>query len=134
MKSETAKIDVDAPKAPRRFVFVLLDQFTLLSFASAVECLRIANRMLNRTAYEWRLIGENGDISCCSAGTQFRLDGDLEEIGRDDTLVICGGIDVQEATTKRLLSWLRREARKGVPVIGLCTAAYTLARAGLLDG
>jgi transcriptional regulator GlxA family with amidase domain len=29
----------------RRFVFVLLDQFTMLCFSSAVEALRIANRM-----------------------------------------------------------------------------------------
>ncbi len=134
MQQRATRTATDKDNRPRRFVFVLLDRFTLLSFASAVECLRIANRMLNRTAYEWRLIGENGESSCCSAGTQFYLDGDLTEISRDDTLVICGGIDVQEATTKRLLSWLRREARKGVPVIGLCTAAYTLARAGLLDG
>ena len=56
------------------------------------------------------------------------------ELGRDDTIVICGGIDVQQATTKRLLNWLRREARKGVNIIALCTATYTLARAGLLDG
>ena len=35
--------------APERFVFVLLDNFTLLSFASALDALRIANRMLGRT-------------------------------------------------------------------------------------
>ena len=34
----------------RRFVFVLLDNFTLLSFASALECLRIANRMMGGPA------------------------------------------------------------------------------------
>jgi transcriptional regulator GlxA family with amidase domain len=33
--------------APERFVFVLLDNFTLLSFASALDALRIANRMLD---------------------------------------------------------------------------------------
>ena len=43
----------------------------------------------------------------------FKLDGDLDELSREDTIVVCGGIDVQDATTKRLLSWLRREARKG---------------------
>jgi transcriptional regulator GlxA family with amidase domain len=37
-------------------------------------------------------------------------------------------------TDKRLLGWLRREARKGLMVGGLCTAAYCLAKAGLLDG
>jgi transcriptional regulator GlxA family with amidase domain len=33
-----------------------------------------------------------------------------------------------------VLNWLRREARRGVTVGGLCTAAYSLAKAGLLDG
>ncbi len=119
---------------PKRFAFVLLDNFTLLSFASAIECLRIANRMLGHKAYDWVLIGEGGETTSCSAGTEFRLDSDLVDLSRDDTLVLCGGINIQEATTKRLLSWLRREARKAMPIVGLCTAAYTLARAGLLDG
>ena len=123
----------DAPSKPRRFVFVLLENFTLLSFASAVESLRIANRMSDRELYSWRLIGEGGETMTCSAGTEFQLEGDLDELQRDDTVMVCGGIDVQHATTKRLLNWLRREARKGLVLGGLCTAAYTLARAGLLD-
>ena len=76
----------------------------------------------------------DGDVAYCSAGMGLKLDGDLGEVGRDDVVMVCGGIDVQAATTKKLLSWLRREARKGVPVAGLCTAAYSLAKAGLLDG
>jgi transcriptional regulator GlxA family with amidase domain len=119
---------------PRRFVFVLLENFTLLSFSSAVECLRIANRMSGKTLYEWSLIGEGGDSVTCSAGTSFNLDGDLGELQRDDTIMICGGVQVQAATSKKLLAWLRREARKGLPVGGLCTAAFSLAKAGLLDG
>jgi len=92
----------DAEKT-RRFVFVLLENFTMLSFASAVECLRIANRMAGRPAYDWRLIGEDGGRVRCSAGAEFTLDGDLDDLGRDDTLVVCSGIDVQAATTKKLL-------------------------------
>ena len=61
---------------PRRFVFVLMENFTLLSFASAVESLRIANRMSGTSMYEWRIIGEGGDTVSCSAGTAFQLDGD----------------------------------------------------------
>ncbi len=127
------RIPVD-PDKPRRFVFVLLDQFSLMCFASAIESLRIANRMSGRTVYTWITIGEGGETTVCSAGTVFQLDGDLEELARDDTVMICGGLDVQDTTTKKVLGWLRREARKGLVVGGLCTAAYTLAKAGLLEG
>ena len=122
------------PAEPRRFVFVLLDNFTLLSFASALECLRIANRMLDEKVYSWMLIGEGGNTVSCSAGTEFKLDADLIELEREDTILVCGGINVAKSTSKKLLSWLRREARKGMPLGGLCTAAYSLAKAGLLDG
>ncbi|WP_377505506.1 GlxA family transcriptional regulator [Octadecabacter sp. R77987] len=123
-----------AGKKPRRFVFVLLQDFTMLCFASALESLRIANRMSGQELYRWTLIGEGGDTVTCSNGTEFKLQADLEELGRDDTVMICGGIDVQSATTKKVLSWIRREARRGVIMGGLCTAAYSLAKAGLLDG
>ncbi|MDF1668979.1 MAG: GlxA family transcriptional regulator [Roseovarius sp.] len=121
-------------KQPTRYVFVLLDDFTLLCFSAAVECLRIANRMAEETLYDWVLAGEGGDTVRCSAGAAFHVDMDLEELRRDDVLMLCGGINVQSATTKKVLNWLRREARRGLKVGGLCTAAYTVARAGLLDG
>ncbi|MBT8415068.1 MAG: GlxA family transcriptional regulator [Boseongicola sp.] len=130
---QTIEIETDGGK-PRRFVFVLLDQFTMLCFACAIESLRIANRMSGKTLYEWSVVGEGGDTATSSSGTSFKLDSDLEEVGRDDTVVLCGGIDVANATTKRLLNWVRRESRRGVSMGGLCTAGYSLAKAGLLDG
>jgi len=118
----------------RRFVFLLLDKFTMLSFAGAIEPLRIANRIIGREAYTWVLAGEGGKEQTCSNGASFKLDMGLDEIEREDTVLVCGGIDVQKATTKPILNWLRREARRGAAIGGLCTAAYTLAKAGLLDG
>ncbi|MFD1158023.1 GlxA family transcriptional regulator [Roseovarius aestuarii] len=131
---ETAKISTATSKAPRRYVFVLMDNFTLLCFSAAVESLRIANRMAGETLYDWVLAGEGGTTVSCSAGAEFKLDIDLAELRRDDILLMCGGINVQAATTKKMLNWLRREARRGLKVGGLCTAAYTVAKAGLLDG
>ena len=119
---------------PRRFVFLLLDRFTMLSFAGAIEPLRIANRVAGKPIYEWRLIGEGGVSATCSNGASFQLDMGLEELDRDDTLLVCGGIDVQRATTKPIIAWLRREARRGMAIGGLCTGSWTLAKAGLLDG
>ena len=119
---------------PKRFVFVLLDNFTMLCFSCALESLRIANRMSGQALYSWVLAGEGGETVSCSAGTEFKVDQDLSEVGRDDYVLICGGIDVQSATTKKVLNWVRREARRGATLGGLCTAGYTLAKAGLLDG
>ena len=126
-----SSVDKDETK---RYVFVLLKNFTLLSFSSALESLRIANRMAGRDIYSWRIIGEGGQVAYCSAGTGIQLNGDLDDVARNDVVMLCGGIDVQNVTTKRLLGWMRREARKGVVIAGLCTAAYALAKAGLLNG
>lgn len=137
MQTDAGKIEVKTQGGPRRFVFVLLDNFTLLSFASALDCLRIANRMAEQQLYEWVIVGDvegESDTVSCSAGSRFHIDMPLCELNRDDTVLLCGGTDIQNATGKRILNWLRREARRGLPVGGLCTAAYVMARAGLLDG
>ena len=134
MLNENTVIKLNANvKSPRRFVFVLMENFTLLSFSSALDALRIANRMAGKTLYEWTFIGENEEVVSCSAGTQFKLDNSLIELHRDDTVLLCGGTSIQEATTKKLIGWLRREARRGLTIGGLCTAAYPMAKAGLLD-
>tara|TARA_B100001248_G_scaffold261053_1_gene250994 strand:+ start:6991 stop:7995 length:1005 start_codon:yes stop_codon:yes gene_type:complete len=134
MLNENSVIKFNANvKSPRRFVFVLMENFTLLSFSSALDALRIANRMSGKTLYQWTFIGENEGVVSCSAGTQFKLDNSLIELHRDDTILLCGGTSIQEATTKKLIGWLRREARRGLTIGGLCTAAYPMAKAGLLD-
>lgn len=124
----------DQGPAPRHFVFLLLDNFTLLSFAAAVDALRIANRMSGRKAYTWSLAGEGGETARCSAGASFALDMGLDDVRREDVVLIIGGIDVQAATTPAVMNWLRKIARRGSIIGGLCTGAYPMARSGLLDG
>ncbi len=119
---------------PRNFAFVLMENFTMLCFAAAVESLRIANRMSGKELYTWQLMADGGMPVKSSAGIEFVVGSDLVEVTRDDTIMLCGGVDIQAATTKKMLAWLRREARRGPTIAGLCTAAFTVARAGLLDG
>ena len=55
--------------------------------------------------------------------------------GPIDTLIVAGGRGVQAAARDpRLTDWLRLAARRSRRVTSVCTGAFLLARAGLLDG
>ncbi|MBC7133196.1 MAG: GlxA family transcriptional regulator [Roseovarius sp.] len=134
MASQLEPREGRAPGAPTRFVFVLLDRFTLLSMAAALESLRIANRVAGAELYRWALTGDTDDAVISSSGVRFAVDFPLCELDRDDVVILCGGLDVQTTATPGMLNWLRREARRGLRIGGLCTAAWVMARAGLLEG
>ncbi len=121
-------------RARHHVVFLMLERFTLMAFAGAIEPLRLANRMSGKALYDWRMISESGGPMTCSNGTEIRVSGGLGDIPNDALIVVCGGVDVQRATTPGVLSWLRKRARYGNPIAGICTGAWTLAKAGLLDG
>lgn len=115
------------------FVFLLIDKFSMIAFASAIEPLRIANRMADERLYSWRLASENAAPITCSNGTRLMPDIALEDIDRDAMILVCGGLDVKQATTTGVLSWLRKQSRRGVSLGALCTGTYSLVKAGLLD-
>lgn len=127
-------VTVTVPEKPSHYVFVPLEGFTMMCMASAVDALRIANRMSGANLYSWTMAGDGGATIYCSAGIGFVMEQDLEPLGRDDSVMVIGGVDVAQASNKRVIGWLRREARRGITIGGLCTASYTLAVAGLLDG
>ena len=122
------------PDRPQRYLFLLLDRFTMISFAAAIEPLRLANRLAGRAIYDWRLIGPGGISASCSNGAKLALDGDLTDTQRGDTILVCGGVDVARAASRPVLGWLRREERRGARMGALCTGAWVLAEAGLLAG
>lgn len=122
---------------PRRFTFLLLDRFTLLPFSAAIEPLRLANRAAGKQLYQWRLVGRAGDSAICSNGTRVTLheglDGDVAT-DRDEVVIVCGGTEISHEATRPVLNWLRRKARGGASIGAVCTGAWVLAEAGLLDG
>jgi transcriptional regulator GlxA family with amidase domain len=118
---------------PDTFVFLLLERFTLSALAGGVEPLRLANRMSGRTLYRWKLASEAGTPVRASTGIEVACDAGLDELARGDTVMVVGGLQVREAITKPILTWLRRESRKGLAIGALCTGAQVIAQAGLLD-
>lgn len=123
----------------RSFVFLLLPEFTLLALSSAIEALRMANAMLGREAYAWKLVSTEGDTVIASSGTGLRCDNTLADerlasmAARPSMVVVVGGLNVQRHSSRKITSWLRDCRHRGITVASLCTGAHALAQAGLLD-
>ncbi len=118
---------------PELIGFLLVPGFSALAFFSAVEPLRVANRLAGRALFAWRIYSLQGETVAASNG--MRLVADMR-LGaeRPPTLIVCTGFDPQRAEAKSTLTILRQLARAGVTLGALDTGAHVLAKAGLLDG
>ena len=116
--------------------FLILPNFSMIAFANALEPLRMANHLSRKRLYRWSLLTVDGQPAVASNGLALAptatsitpQDYDL------DLLIVCGGIQVREATTEPVLALLRRFAQAGVALGSVCTGAFALARAGLMNG
>src|SRR3546814_10662628 len=106
----------------------------MIAFTSAVEPLRLANRVSGKTLYDWHLFSADGKPVAASNDIVLHPEGGLEQAQGYGTVVLCSGVDGHRMQDKNLFAWLRRMDRAGADVGGLCTGSHVLAPAGLLDG
>ncbi|MEH6580015.1 MAG: GlxA family transcriptional regulator [Amphritea sp.] len=116
-----------------RVGFLLLDNFTMIALASAIETLRMANQLSGEELYSWQMISEDGSVVRASDGLAFTPDASIADAPQIDILIVAGGVNITRSFRPRQISWLQSMARKGVALGGICTGAYVLAHAGLLD-
>ena len=86
-----------ASKLPTRFGFLLINDFTLISMSSAVEPLRMANRICKKEVYEGKTISETGEPVCASDGLSVNVDCGIEQADAllgVDVLVVCDYDDI----------------------------------------
>jgi len=121
-------------KRATRYVFLLVPNYSMIAFSSAVEPLRVANRASGHTLYRWTLASLDGQPVAASNGLSLTPSIAVTDIDHPDAVFVCGGINIKEANTPRLLSTLRRLANRRVPLGALCTGSYLLAKAELLNG
>ena len=119
---------------PREIVFALVPEYSHIAFSSALEPLRMANRMSGRTLYRWRIVSTGGSSVESSGNLLLQVDGSLETVESADLVLVCAGEHVQRHAGRVWLAWLRRLAQRRIPLGAVCTGAYLLARADLLGG
>ncbi|MBY4678376.1 choline metabolism transcriptional regulator GbdR [Marinobacterium arenosum] len=118
----------------RRIGFLLLNNFTLISLSSAIEPLRMANQLSGKELYDWFTISESGEPTTASDGLKITPDLSIGDSFEIDTVIVVGGVNITRSYTPKQLKWLQTLDRRGIQLGAVCTGAYVLAAAGLLDG
>ena len=119
---------------PERIGFLLVPEFSMMALFSAVEPLRVANRLSGRQLYSWHIFSEDGGPVVASNGMSLVAEASIGEIARFPSVVVCASFSPERYESKKLLAWLRRLDRQGSELGAIETGTHVLARAGLLDG
>ena len=119
---------------PTRFGFLLCPDFTLIALSSAIEPLRMANRISGRNLYEYSLFGFDGGEVRSSSGINLTPVSKLSGREQLDALFLCAGTTLDSAWDQIVVSQLKPLIRRKIIIGGICTGSYLLARTGLLNG
>ena len=95
----------DDSAAPQKIGFLLLNDFSMLAFASAIEPLRSANRQSNSKLYEWVIASPSGEAAIASNGVEVASNGDTSVLQDCRMVFVCAGVNVRENTDRNVLTW-----------------------------
>ena len=128
--------------ATRPVVVVVFPGVQSLDVTGPVEVLSMANRFLDRwgspaaARYDVRLVAPTTGPVSTSSGLTLMVGDRLSSVrGRLDTLLVAGGEGVARfLDDERSVATVARLAGRSRRVTSVCTGAFVLAAAGLLDG
>ncbi|VTR94547.1 family transcriptional regulator : Transcriptional regulator containing an amidase domain and an AraC-type DNA-binding HTH domain OS=Singulisphaera acidiphila (strain ATCC BAA-1392 / DSM 18658 / VKM B-2454 / MOB10) GN=Sinac_4113 PE=4 SV=1: DUF4066: HTH_18 [Gemmata massiliana] len=123
-------------RPPRKLVILAFPQAKLLDVTGPCEVFADANRAVGRSAYTIELVSNAAGPIETSSGVQLMAHRGFTGMrGPIDTLLVSGGPGIDRAMREAaLLRWLARCATRTRRVGSICTGAFLLAAAGLLDG
>lgn len=120
-------------KRTHRIGILVFPGVTLLDVAGPTEAFNEANR--EGVKYEMVLISRDGRPVESSTGLRFFVDGTPEDYERFDTLVVPGSDALATSPIDTdLIESVWNLANRSQRVTSVCTGAFLLAAAGLLDG
>jgi transcriptional regulator GlxA family with amidase domain len=126
------------PIAPRRVEVLAFPDVQLLDVAGPLQVFAVANEQAATlqppAPYLVRVIAPDGSQIRATSGLAFATEPLPDPAAPLDTLVVAGGQGVMRAAEDaRLLEWLRARAGAARRTASVCTGAFLLAAAGLLD-
>ncbi|SDP80844.1 Transcriptional regulator GlxA family, contains an amidase domain and an AraC-type DNA-binding HTH domain [Lentzea jiangxiensis] len=120
----------------RSVLVILFDGVQPLDVAGPLDVFSAAARFAgteDMPPYLVRTASLGGEVVRAAGGLRMVPDVDLAAAEDPDVLLVPGGPGVGEVDD-RLVAWLRERAPGASRVVSVCTGAWLLAEAGLLDG
>ena len=114
----------------QRIGFVVFEGFQTMSIA-ALSVFEYANVMRGKPLYEIHTISEHGGLVRASTG--MVVDSRRFDDTVYDTVLVGGGTTILESAPPALLQFMRDAMKRSRRVASICTGAYILAEAGILD-
>ena len=117
--------------------FILAPNFTLLALAAFVDTLRLAADEGDRSRpihCSWKVLSDTMRPVRSSCGLLVTPDAELSQPTQFDYIVAVGGTLTVSSLSPQLSKYLQEAASAGVPLVGICTGSFVLARLGLMQG
>ncbi|XOY57545.1 MAG: GlxA family transcriptional regulator [Rhodobacterales bacterium] len=118
--------------------FILARRFTLSAFANFADVLRLAADEGDRSRpirCSWRIVSATMNPVVSSCGIPVHPDERLGDPEKFDYVVVVGGlIPAIQDLNPDYIAYLKRAALANVPIVGVCTGAFILYKAGLMEG
>ncbi|ATC88859.1 DJ-1/PfpI family protein [Pseudoalteromonas arctica] len=111
----------------------IYDDAEVLDFSGPFEVLSTANRLGNKN---WNvfLVSEKPDVVQARGGFLVHGHFSFETHPNIDVLIVVGGIHTEEVKKPTVISWISNVASTSKRVASVCTGAFILAEADLLNG
>jgi transcriptional regulator GlxA family with amidase domain len=128
-------------KGPRQVVILAFPDVQSLDVTGPLEVFAGARTLIEATGraergYDVRILSRDGAQLRTSSGLTILPHGDFSDTpARLDTLIVAGGYGSREASADpATIEWIARTSARARRTASVCTGAFLLAAAGLLDG
>lgn len=128
-----------SPSAPRVVEVLAYPAVQLLDVTGPAQVFASANDAVvaagGTPPYVVKVVAQGGEGATASAGLRFAADPLPPWCEALDTLLVAGGTGAEAATENPvLIDWVRHRATQARRIASVCTGAFLLAAAGLLEG